>query len=87
MFILKIVFLASLIKLLIATNNPLLCAGIYVSLGFVFGLLLGNPLVYVLIATAISFGLAFLYFWLLDRFEDSAIFWVILIAGLLIGIV
>lgn len=87
MLILKIIILASLIKLLIATNNPLLCTSVYVSFGFIFGLLLGNPFVYVLIAAAISFGLAFAYFWLLNRFEDSGMFWVILVVGLLIGIV
>lgn len=87
MLILKAVFLASLVKLLIATNKPLLCASIYVSLGFIFGLLLERPFAYVLLSTAISFVLALLYFWLLDRFEDSGMFWVILIVGLLIGIV
>lgn len=87
MIVLKAIFLASLVKLLIATNRPVLCAGIYVSLGFVFGLLLGRPFAYVLIGSAISFALALAYFWLLDRFEDSGLFWVILVVGLLIGIV
>jgi hypothetical protein len=41
-----------------------------------------------LLATAVSFALASLYFWLLDRFEDSTVlFWVIAIVGLVIGFV
>jgi hypothetical protein len=37
--------------------------------------------------TPFVFGLAFLYFWLLDRFEETGWFYVILIAGLAIGLV
>jgi hypothetical protein len=87
MIILKVVVLAALVRVLIITNRPLLCAGIYVSISFVFSLLSGSSFVYLLIASAISFGLAFLYFWLLDRFEESVMFWVILVVGLLVGVV
>jgi hypothetical protein len=48
---------------------------------------LQRPIAYVFIGSAISFALALAYFWLLDRFEDSGLFWVILIVGLLIGVV
>ena len=35
----KIIVLIALIKLLIATDKPLLCAGLYTFVGFVFGML------------------------------------------------
>ena len=87
MFLLKALFIASLVKLLLKTNKPVLCAGIYVVLGFILGLMFGRPFIYVVIGSAVSFGLAFIYFWLLNRFEDSGLFWGILVLGLFIGLV
>jgi len=47
----------------------------------------GVPFLAVLIGSAIGFGLAFLYFWLLDRFRETGVFWIVLILGLVIGLV
>ncbi len=80
--------LIGLIYLLIHSNNPLLCAGIYASVVLIFNLLFGNPLIIVLVCSAIRFGLAYLYFWLLDRFQGSGIlWWIILIVGFFIVLV
>ena len=42
-FIIKIVILVALVKLLMATNKPLLCAGIYAGIGLLLGLGMGIP--------------------------------------------
>ena len=87
----RIIVLAALIKLLIATDKPFLCAGIYTFVGFALGLLstMGgeSPFFALLIVTVLRFGLSSLYFWLLDRFDSGPIWWIILILGLAIGLV
>ena len=85
--ILKIIILVALIRLLIVTDKPILCSGIYTGVGFFFGLVMGNPFWAVLIASAIGFALASLYFWLLCRVQSGALWWFILIGGLAIGLV
>ena len=51
------------------------------------GIVFDTPLVHLAVGGAISFGLALLYFSLLDRFEGRVWFWVVLIGGLWIGFV
>ena len=85
--LIKILVLVSLIKLLLVTEQPILCAGIYTAIRFIFSLIFGFPFLAVLIGSAIGFGLAFLYFWLLDRFRETGVFWIVLILGLVIGLV
>ncbi len=86
MFI-KIIMLVALLQLLAATDKPFLCSGIYTVIVFVFSLITGLAIIEVLIICAISFSLASLYFWLLDRFRESMAYWGILVVGLLIGMV
>jgi hypothetical protein len=87
----KIIVLIALIKLLIATDKPLLCAGLYTFVGFAFGMLAvisgQAPFLAVLLITPIRFGLSSLYFWLLDRIGGGILWWIVLILGLAIGLV
>ena len=84
--IVQIFVLVALIRLLLATDKPFLCAGLYAGLVFLFGLLTG-PLAAV-IAGAITFVFASIYFWLLSKFEGAGLlWWVILVCGLLLGLV
>ena len=85
--IVKVLILASLIKLLINTEKPMLCAGIYAGAVLFFGLITGGPSFGLFVATAIALACAVLYFWLLQRFNDSALFWVIAALGIFIGLV
>jgi hypothetical protein len=85
--ILKIIVLVGLIRLLVATEKPILCSGIYTGIAFFFGLIMGNPFWSVLFSSAIGFALASLYFWLLDQIQDGALWWIVLIGGLAIGLV
>jgi len=87
MFVVKILLLVGLIRLLTATNKPMLCTGIYTCASVAFALMFAKPWLYIVIATPIAFGLAFLYFWLLDRFEETGWFYVVLIVGLAVGLV
>lgn len=79
--------LVALVKLLLVVDKPMVCAGMYTGLRLIFALLFGNPLLAVLVSSAIAFALALLYFWLLSRFRDTGLFWVVLILGLGIGLV
>ena len=87
----KIIVLVALIKLLIATDKPLLCSGLYTFVGFALGLLtvIGGqaPLLPLLLVTGIRFALSSLYFWLLYRIGEGALWWIVLILGLAIGLV
>jgi hypothetical protein len=85
--IIKILLLLGLLQLLRVTGKPLYCSGIYAGLIFIFGLFLGNPFLNILLNTAIGFALSTAYFYLLHMFSDSGFYWLILIAGLLIGLI
>lgn len=90
--IIKIFVFIALIRVLVTTDSPLLCSGLYAIavflLGLAFGMAFGQPLSFVLIRTGVAFVLASLYFWLLSRFEDSGfLWWIIMIAGLWIVLI
>jgi len=85
--IIRVFLLAALVKLLLEIDRPVVCAAIYASLGLILRLLIGWHLVPLLIATAIAFALAWLYFWLLYRTQETVWFWIILVGGLVIGLV
>ncbi len=84
--IFRILLLVGLIRLLIETNKPFLCSGIYGATVTAFALIGGAGLGAV-VAGGWAFLLSSAYFWLLDRFEDNILFWIIMVVGLLIGIV
>ena len=85
--IVKILLLLGLLQLLRVTGKPIYCSGIYAGLILIFGLLVGNPFLTVLLSTAIGFALSTIYFYLLHMFSESGFYWLILIVGLLIGLV
>ncbi len=84
--IFKILLIVGLIKLLIEIDQPFLCSGIYAIGAFTLGSLFGNPVLSVAVASLIAFALASLYFWLLSKFPDGILWWVILIVGLPIAL-
>jgi len=86
-FAIRILMLVGFIKLLLAVDSPLLCAGIYAAIGLVFRLAFGTPLWPALLLTALAFGLAWLYFWLLYRLRGSGWFWVVAVGGAVAGLV
>ncbi|MEZ7279788.1 hypothetical protein [Pseudoalteromonas sp. 68 DY56-GL68] len=87
MLIFKILILVALLKLLINTERPSLCAGIYTAIVLLFNLMFGLGFITSIVGAVISGVLALIYFWLLNHFRDTAIFWLVLILGLAIGLV
>ena len=86
--IIKFILLAALVRLLLATDKPFLCSGIYAGVAFLLGLIFGNPFLVVLIHASISFLLASVYFWLLDKLDGSEVlWWLVAIVGIVIGLV
>ena len=84
----KILLLAALVRANLHTGKFLFCSSLYAVTGLVLALVSGGELLPTLLWSAIAFGLATLYFWLLVRLEDSGIvWWVVLVGGLLIGLV
>ena len=79
--------LIALIQILIQTNKPFLCSGIYGAIAALFGLFMGSGFAGALIGGAIAFVLSSVYFWLLDRFDSGFWFWIIAVGGLVIGLV
>ena len=83
--IFKIVILVALIKLVMATQNFLLAAGIYSSLVVVFALLFGVGLIPALIAGSIVAPISALYFWLLVKLEGAEFaWWAVCIIGMVV---
>ena len=86
--ILRIILLIFLIRLLIMTEKPFLCSGVYTVTAFVFGLFFGQLFGSIVTTCVIVMALASLYFWLLDYFSESdMLWWLILIFGFAIGLV
>ena len=86
--IVKVLILAALVKLLLATNKPFLCSGIYAAVSFIFPLMTGKGFLVAIITGTVAFVLASIWFWLLNRFEDRpGVFWCIVVLGILLGFV
>lgn len=85
--IFKVLILASLIKLLINTEKPMLCAGIYTAAVFLLGLMFHGPSADLILASGIALALSAIYFFVLQRFSDSTLFWVFAALGIVIGFV
>jgi hypothetical protein len=85
--VIRIFLLWGLIKLLIETHSPLLCAGIYAGVVIIFAMVSSLSFGALLLGTAISFALAFVYFFILDKVYGYTIaFWLIGVAGAVIAI-
>ena len=86
--VIKILLLVGLIRLLLVTDKPFLCSGIYAAVVLVFGLAFGGNFVAVLVSVVIVFVLASIYFFLLDRLDSgTVIWWIVAILGIAIGLV
>ena len=84
---LNILVLIGLLKILSISENPYLCSGLYAVAYTSLALFFGAGFMNVLLYGVISFALATIYFYLLDRFQDGLLYWVILVGGLAIGLV
>lgn len=75
----SLILLIGLIKASLHYNNPLALAGIYTVATTLFSAMFGVEFAVLFISATITFGLTWLFFRLLDRYEDSGIWWGIII--------
>ncbi|MCX7045590.1 MAG: hypothetical protein NTX50_08930 [Candidatus Sumerlaeota bacterium] len=84
----KVLALLMLGKLLLISRRPLLCATIYIIVMLAVGWLDGVDEMRLLVAGAIQFAIAYLYFWLLQKTRDiEYAWWIIFCLGLVLGMV
>ena len=84
-----VLVLIALIKLLLASHSPKLCAGLYVVAVVIINLSvsISFDIINLLFTASIAFIFSYIYFWLLDRFEGSGWWWGILVGGIIFGAV
>jgi len=73
--LIKVFLLVAMVRLLIATEKPLLCAGIYAACAIPLGATFGNDIMDVALIAVITFAGVFIYFWILNRLGSSSIGW------------
>lgn len=84
----RVLILAALVRLLLATEKPFLCSTLYVLPRALFELAAGASMEALALSCGLAWGLASLYFWLLNRFDSgTGLWWTIAIVGLAIGLV
>lgn len=76
-FLLIIGFLIGFIKLSIDHNYPLVLAGGYTALATIVMAMFGNEISAVLVFAILTLSVSWLGFWLLQRFEESGVWWII----------
>ena len=87
--ILKYFVLAVLIKILLMSELPFLCSGLYTAIVFGISMMGGRPFGPTAISCLIVFVLTSIYFWLLDRYNESGLIWwvILILGGLLTGMI
>jgi len=83
-YLMTFVILAACVKLLIVTGSPALSAGLLTIAKVSFALMVNGPAPWLLLMVAIVAPLSFGYFWLLYRFEDTPLWWPVLIGGVVL---
>ncbi len=74
-----IFLLVVFIKVSIHYNNPPLLAGAFTFATAVLNLAFYGDLALVITSAFVTMALMWLYFWLLDRFVESAVWWLIML--------
>ena len=75
----SLILLIAFIKVSLHYNNPIALAAIYTAATSVFSAMFGVGFAVLFISATITFGLTWLFFWLLDRYEESNVWWAIAI--------
>ena len=88
--VVNIIILIGLIKLLEATNKPLVCAIVYTIVVGLFAIILyfgSLTIAGLAIILGLKFLLAFIYFWLLQKLDGTFFWWIVMLGGFFIGFV
>jgi len=83
-YLITFVILVACIKLLIVTGSPALSAGLFTIAKVLFLLMVNGPSTSLLLVLAIVAAASFGYFWLLHRFEDTVMWWPVLLGGVVL---
>ena len=86
-FLFRLVMLVMLVQVLIHTSKPLFCASLYTLITFLVALVFYHVFWTAVLIALATFMLAWLYFWLLERFDESLFFWAIMLSGMAILLV
>ncbi len=73
----SLILLVAFIKVSLHYNNPIALAALYTVATTGFAAMFGVEITVLFISATITFGLMWLFFWLLDRYEDSSVWWLI----------
>lgn len=79
-FLLIVGLLIGFIKLSLDHNYPLILAGAYTVLTTLVMIMLGHPFLAIVVFFILALSISWLGFWLLERFEESGVWWIIAIA-------
>lgn len=71
------ILLIAFIKISLHYNNPIALAAIYTVAATLVSAIFGVELAVLFISATVTFGLTWLFFWLLDRYEESGVWWAI----------
>ena len=80
--IIKAIMLVIFVRLLVMTDKPWLCTGLYALAVVIYGFFSGAPISAIAISGGISVVVFGLYFWLLNRFHSGILYWLIFLLGL-----
>ena len=83
-FLFRLVILVMLVQVLIHTGKPLFCASLYTLVSFLIAWISFHSFWVASGIALATFMLAWLYFWLLERFDESMFFWAIMLSGMAI---
>ncbi|QYO67318.1 hypothetical protein [Leptolyngbya sp. 7M] len=77
--ILGIILLAAFVKLSVHYHKPIVLAGAYTAVAFLLNLAISEDFLAEVLAAPVTMALMWLYFWLLDRYFESGLWWLIMI--------
>ncbi len=73
----SLILLIAFIKVSLHYNNPLFLAVLYTVATTLISVMFGVEFDVLFISATITFGLMWLFFWLLERYEDSSLWWAV----------
>ena len=83
---LKAILLIGLARVLVVTENVPLCVGVYAVAVFATGMLFSLPMGTVALLTALAVVHATALFWALRKIDGGVLWWSVLVAGVLLGL-
>ena len=78
-----VLWLVLCIKALIMVERPFLCAALYSIPAALLGFMTGRSVLFVGLDMIFRLGYTSFWFWLLDKFSESFLYWFILLLGII----